>query len=141
MKVRFFAASLGVFSFLILVFASDGFALSSKPPRLDDATRGCIKCHKMDVGKHFGPAHTVHIVGIDYVEAARRSPSLVSAGSLDPRLKLVDGRVSCITCHTEYVQESHTESYMERDNPEATRYPMLRVDNSGSGLCLKCHRK
>lgn len=142
MKIKFSAASLGVFLLAIIVFASlsDSFAMSRRP-RLDSATKGCVKCHKMETGKHFGPSHTAHVVGMDYIDAAARSATLVSAGSLDPRLKLIDGRISCITCHTEYQEETHRESTKDRNNAMAVAYPLLRVDNNGSALCLKCHKR
>ncbi len=143
MKVKFFAAFLGVLFFAMLVLLStNGYAMSSKPgARLDTETKECIKCHKMDIGKHFGPSHASHIVGTDYVNASKLDPSLVPAGKLDPRIRLVKGRVSCITCHISYIEETHMDSIKDRESAEAKAYPMLRVDNSGSGLCLKCHRK
>ena len=73
--------------------------------------------------------------------AAKRNPTLVPPASLDERLVLVNGNVSCITCHTEYDQETHKDFLKDRDKAEAKAYPMLRVDNTGSALCLKCHRK
>lgn len=141
MKLKFFSLSLGIFSFAILVFVSDAQAMSRKTVRLDSATKACMMCHKMDTGKHFGPSHTAHLVGMDYVSVAELDPTLVTAGRLDPRIKLVDGRISCITCHREYDAESHRVSDEDRNNADAPMYPFLRVDNRGSGLCLKCHKK
>lgn len=101
------------------------------PSQLDDASQKCLTCHDN--------MNTL-IVGLDYVSAARLDRSLVSAASLDARLKLVDGKISCITCHKEYSEETHMELY-EESIAEPTTYPMLQVSNYGSGLCLMCHRK
>ncbi|MBE9532238.1 MAG: hypothetical protein IME98_05480 [Proteobacteria bacterium] len=142
MKSRFFILSFCLITVAFFLSVYDSYAMSSRPgARLDDATRECMKCHNMEAGKHFGPSHTSHVVGADYEEAAKVAPSLVSPASLDPRIRLIKGRISCITCHVSYVEETHADSVKDRDNPEARAYPLLRVDNSGSGLCLKCHRK
>ena len=67
MSIKFATLSLFLSFLLITSFISDGFAMSKRPVKLDAATRECIRCHNMEVGKHFGPSHAAHIVGMDYV--------------------------------------------------------------------------
>ena len=99
--------------------------------RLDPASKECVSCHEAErfiKSERAGPVHTPHIIGLDYRSASGRDPTLTRAALLDTALRLIDGKVSCITCHVEYLESAHTG-------------PMLTVDNSGSGLCRKCHKK
>ena len=141
MNIRFFVLSFAFILLIIFAFADDGLAMSKKPGRFDKATRECIKCHNMDAKEGAGPTHTPHLVGLDYLRAAKLDPTLTPANELEPELKFIEGKVSCITCHREYSKETHMELYKERNRKGAATDPMLRVDNRGSLLCLKCHRK
>ena len=128
--------------FLVFFFAAtDAYSMSKRGARFDKATRQCIKCHNPEKERGYGPTHTSHIVGMDYVGAAELDPTLTPLIALDAALKLVDGKISCITCHTEYVKETHLLSDKEIDRAKGVKDPMLRVDNAGSLLCLKCHTK
>ena len=51
-------------------------------------------------------------------------PEFTPVGNLDPRLNLVTGRVTCLTCHA------------DTDAPSR-----LTISNSKSRLCLSCHQK
>ncbi|HXG57533.1 MAG TPA: cytochrome c3 family protein [Thermoanaerobaculia bacterium] len=56
-----------------------------------------------------------------------RAPSSPSGlgGSIESDL-LVDGRIECTSCHNPHATETRS---------------MLRIDNTGSRLCLACHDK
>lgn len=141
MNIRFFLLSFILVLLLIFSLADDGLTMSKRPGRFDSATRECIKCHNIDAKKGAGPTHTPHLVGLDYLAATRLDPTLTPIKELEPELIFIDGKVSCITCHREYLEETHMELYKERNRKGAATDPMLRVDNRGSLLCLKCHRK
>jgi hypothetical protein len=84
-----------------------------------------------------------HPMGVDYTELSRRNPSLIKPKALDKALRLVDGRISCVTCHVPYDRNNHLDLVQKR---RAARLnggpdPMLSIDNKGSRLCMGCHRK
>ncbi|GMR04625.1 MAG: hypothetical protein BMS9Abin23_0526 [Thermodesulfobacteriota bacterium] len=112
---------------------------------LDRASIECISCHEADVTAESvhvvgGPGHD-HPVGVDYVGLAARVPALVKPSELDPALRLVSGRISCVTCHVPYDKKNHLTLAAKRKEMPAIPDPMLNVDNSGSGLCMSCHLK
>ncbi len=105
-----------------------------------DAVSGmCLSCHDGSVGsltkvgmgywRHsedfFQQDAGLHPIGVDYRKATSLDRSLRPISSLDPRIKLVNGKVSCISCH----------------DPYSTRPMMLVMSNRGSRLCLECHIK
>jgi predicted CXXCH cytochrome family protein len=49
--------------------------------------------------------------------------NLVHPNSLDPRIRLFDGRVGCGSCHSPYARE----------------HALLVMSNDRSALCLSCH--
>jgi len=111
---------------------------------LDSASMLCMSCHDgVIAGDVFTSAHstrlarqlgsdrfgmrglTSHPIGVRYplVDARYRPISAVTAGG---RVPLPDGAVQCISCH---------------DPHNRGRHPaMLVQSNSGSRLCLACHR-
>ena len=100
---------------------------------LDDESRYCLGCHDgsmaSDVGLgRDGPAGShanSHPVAIAYKDPrSLASDTLLSAGSLDQRIRLFDGRVGCGSCHSLYSREP----------------ALLAAPNHRSQLCLCCHR-
>jgi predicted CXXCH cytochrome family protein len=110
---------------------------------LDDSSVLCMSCHDgtvalndyhpgggppLYIGEWFrigegGDLTTDHPVGDAAVYPVLGSDELHPA----PVLPLVDGMVSCATCHTPHGRNGI-------DN-------LLRMDNAGSALCLECHIK
>ena len=85
---------------------------------LDDVSAGCMTCHDGSGGRRIvikhpdAPLHIRgfrtedHPVGMDYHEYADRDPrGFTPIQLLDPRLVLVDGKVSCASCHAVKVEE------------------------------------
>lgn len=131
-------------SFLFLL-TSPAFARGSRPT-VDKASLECIGCHDAAVS----PADPMqvcheagcdHRIGVDYAAAASRDRSLAPLASLNPALKLVDNRMSCVTCHVPYSKDNHEALSARRALIPEIPDPMLSVDNAGSGLCLSCHLK
>ena len=62
---------------------------------------------------------------ISYSEVYLRDPgSYISPTTLDQRIKLEEGKIGCLSCHT----------------PSSTESKMLVLPNSRRGLCVSCHR-
>ncbi len=70
------------------------------------------------------PIGNSHPVDINYKESyLNKSFKLESPFQLDPKIKLDNGKISCLTCHDENSDKKH----------------YLVVDNRGSKLCFSCH--
>lgn len=106
---------------------------------LDYISRACLSCHdgsfvrfplvrvadwdgKSRLG---GFVRGIHPIGIDYEKSRRLRGGLKLVTLLDRRIRLVQGKVSCISCHDPY-------------SPRAFH---LVMENTGSRLCLSCHIK
>jgi predicted CXXCH cytochrome family protein len=104
----------------------------------DPASRVCLGCHDGSVAHGVadasgppGPARpgpsahapigASHPIGAPY--RAHPDQALRPADSLDPRIRLFDGRVGCGSCHNLY----------------AGGRSLLVMSNTGSRLCLSCH--
>jgi predicted CXXCH cytochrome family protein len=107
---------------------------------LDATNRNCLTCHDGltapgDALRIAGPfasdALPDHPVGIRYavLEAGagvtRAAIKLHSPATLDARVRLVDGRIGCTTCHSPFSSEPK----------------LLVMGNRGSRLCLTCHNE
>lgn len=118
------------------------FALDNAGP-LDSVSAECLSCHDGSVGKAapvkaglwqhsdplFGPTPQpytgVHPVGIDYEESRMDHDDLKPSMMIPKMIKLVNGKVSCISCH----------------DPYSTRKGKLITDNRNGQICLGCHDK
>ncbi len=101
---------------------------------LDRSSRDCLACHdgtissNTDIGgaswEHAGGIGLSHPVGIPYSNSSRRGKQKYHPeNSLPAELKLVNGRIECITCHDHYSKHKG----------------LLVMDNRGSRMCLACH--
>lgn len=120
---------------LISVFPASCLA-QLPPPLLDPGSAGCVSCHEdsITVSEPFEICHQGncdHPAGVNYEALALKNRGLVPADRLDQAIKLVDGRIGCLSCHIPYAAGSHEEA---ADS-------MLSIDNKGSALCMACHRK
>ena len=110
---------------------------------LDPDSVRCVRCHEtyVDPGKPGLVCHSAgcnHPVGLDYAAFAALNAGYASPEELDPVMTLRGGIMGCATCHRPYSSNDHELLVEERGTiPD----PMLSVDNTGSGLCLQCHRK
>ncbi len=113
--------------------------------RLDPASNKCVRCHEGILSgtmvSHLVAAE--HPVGVDYAELSRINSSLVKPKALDKAIRLVDGRISCVTCHVPYDRNNHLDLVQKRRTARQSGGPdpMLSIDNAGSRLCMGCHRK
>lgn len=107
---------------------------------MDDYSMHCLGCHSDGAGgflvevdasgnvRHNG-SRVAHPVGVDYNDALIRGLDRRNhfhpAASLNEKILLPNGMVSCVSCHEGY-SEQHGE---------------LVMSNAGSGLCLECHNR
>ncbi len=104
---------------------------------VDPVSAECLSCHdgsigsRSDVGvgywRHsvdfFSQDRGVHPIGVNYRRAAMKDRKLRPPEALPSEIRLVDGKVSCISCH----------------DPYSSRPMRLSMDNRGSRLCGGCH--
>ena len=106
---------------------------------LDPISMECLGCHDGTMAKAVnhrisdGDTHRVksietikgsHPIGMDY-NAFARSKEYVPSNTLAADIKLINGKVGCVSCH----------NLLGRND----KY--LAVDNTRSGLCFSCHNK
>ena len=107
---------------------------------VDSVSAECLSCHDGSVARlsvigvgswshaeGFTNSDTgTHPIGVDYEDVYMNSPGEFRPPSmLDSRIKLVDGKVGCVSCHNLY-----------SDTPMK-----LVMSNRQSRLCLECHIK
>lgn len=101
---------------------------------LDRSSRDCLACHdgtisaNTDTGgaawEHAGGIGLSHPIGIPYEDPFRKGRTRYRpVSSLPKAIRLINGRIECITCHDHYSRLKG----------------MLVMDNTGSRLCLSCH--
>lgn len=111
-------------------YADDPATTLTAAAGVDEASAICMGCHDGSVATaagHDGPGTLAqrlplgmgHPVGIDYPSRER----LLPPSSLDPRIRLFDRRVGCLSCHS----------------PFSSLSGLLVMPNRGSKLCLGCH--
>ncbi|MFQ5737211.1 MAG: hypothetical protein ACE5GY_10200 [Thermodesulfobacteriota bacterium] len=134
---------LAVLAAAVLFFS---VSASVAAPVIDRESAECLGCHEAAVSpdEPFQICHEAgcnHRIGTDYRLASSQDPTLAPPDRLDPGIRLVDGRLSCVTCHVAYSASGHEALSARRALIPQIPDPMLSVDNTGSGLCLSCHLK
>jgi predicted CXXCH cytochrome family protein len=101
---------------------------------LDRSSRDCLACHDGTISgivetggaswEHAGGIGLSHPIGIYYAETYRKDRRRYHPeASLPKELRLVDGKIECVTCHDHYSKLKG----------------LLVMDNRGSRMCLSCH--
>ena len=102
---------------------------------LDSFSAGCVTCHdgivsRKDILNYRNDPRTrmqmisgKHPIGMNYESYTVYRDTLKKVDELNPNLVLVEGKVSCVTCHDPF-------------NPEKNH---LALKNSGRDLCKECH--
>lgn len=125
-------------------------------PRDSESAR-CMQCHNGSKGKAVGLKHadsamtftnhgsSNHPVGMSYASYARKDPaSYIDPVSLDSRVKLENGKVTCISCHETKKSNSHSTGVTLVDNASAATNTCastkaLTTGPSQTRLCMTCH--
>src|SRR5574337_204386 len=127
---------IGTGSLLLLTFLSA--ASLNAQTLLDPASMECIDCHaivSMAVPNEVCHAGSCdHPIGVDYVLLSSQNPALVKPASLNPGVRLVGNKISCVTCHVPYSIDDHEALSQKRSLMPAIPDPMLSIDNTGSAL-------
>ena len=124
-----------------------GFERGRSSAGLDSATLGCLGCHDgviardmgYKVGRYSVEASGSHPVGVSYAASALNNPrEFTPSVQVDERVSLVEGMVSCISCHQPKAENPGAEGNQGLGlSCKAT--VKLTVNNTGSALCRSCH--
>ena len=142
------------FSNWLLGTKAEASMLRHGQPVLDDVAEGCMQCHNGIRASHVVVKHADaalqftssgqqinHPVGMDYDDYAIRRPrDYVPRQGLDPAIILVNGQVSCVSCHR--LRESVRTQGVQigRAHPDdCTASNELTAGPGETGLCLGCH--
>ncbi len=125
--------------------------------QLDAVSQSCMGCHNGTAATHIslknarsplqalGTMNVNHPVGMDYGEYASRNPLGYQPGALlDPNIRLVDGKVGCVSCHqlkVEMPQAMAVALSAPAVNSICPASRRLTVGPKKSDLCLACHIK
>ena len=140
--------------FKSFILGNEHSANSAADGMLDHVSKSCLSCHDGARAKYVGieTRDTIsgaglgrrnHPVGLHYDSAVARDPGgLNPRAKLHPAIQLVDGRISCISCHeqkTEPVRVASTEPLRPADLCAATK--QKTIGPGDRQLCLACHIK
>lgn len=138
------------------------FILGNETPRIvematNSESASCMQCHdgsnaKSVAVKHADTAMTFtnhgssnHPVGMYYAAYAQKDPaSYATPASLDTRIKLENGKVTCISCHETKKSSSHEASLSSIKQVAnvantCTSTKSLTTGPSQTRLCMTCH--
>ncbi len=93
-------------------------------------------------GRYAGHRSTDHPVGMSYGAYAAADPrSYRARAQLDPSVRLVDGKVTCVSCHR---LDTELDALLDSTHaaPGAARAGCLasgELAGERGGLCLACH--
>ncbi|QNN22653.1 hypothetical protein HED60_10365 [Planctomycetales bacterium ZRK34] len=93
---------------------------------LDEVSRQCMDCHDGSRGTDIGRSHPMGVTYPDTTFSNGRTSSasrLVPRSQLDPRIKLVNNTIGCVSCHDVYSHEND----------------LLAMPNVRDQLCRSCH--
>ena len=89
---------------------------------LDQLSSECLSCHE-DIAEPKNRSHGGHITGRPYEDDTEASQKFRMVSVLPPELVLVEGKITCATCHGLDPHDGQ----------------ILVIDNRGSALCNSCH--
>lgn len=134
------------------VYLLSGVCFAGRPPLdgnpLDEESVNCASCHDSYVSGHYKLSVCFvddgcdHPVGGDYDRLASGDNLVKPSSTLDPAVRLSEGRISCLTCHIPYSDPSKHRKLTElRKRYPLVPDPMLVLDNRDNRLCNSCHQK
>lgn len=127
--------------------------------RHDAIAQGCLQCHDGSRASHVpvrnagtpmpmrGSQTLNHPVGMAYDQSVSKDPhGYRPRAALHPDIPLVDGRVTCISCHqikTRAAPAPAMQAHLDqgRDDTTCTATKELTVGQRDKDLCLACHIK
>jgi mono/diheme cytochrome c family protein len=129
-----------------------------RAPGLDHGARSCLACHDGARATHIavraagspleirGSKTLNHPVGMPYDRSVMKDPQgYKPRAALPPAIRLVDGQVSCVSCHqtrTDLTLAATADARVELANPSVcTATKELTMGRRDRDLCLACHNK
>ena len=153
------AASLAE-SFRAFVLGAEAQArpLEARDLRLDAIAQGCLQCHNGSRASHVtarsagtpmpmrGSQSLNHPVGMSYDRTVLKDPhGYRPRAALHPNIRLVDGLVTCISCHQAKANAAPVPTMEARldqsKDTTCTATKDLTMDRRDKDLCLACHIK
>lgn len=141
----------------ILADEAPGHRSNTVAASIDFSAQSCLTCHD---GSHASPitvrrrgsplqirgSQTLnHPIGMNYDESARHDPQGYRArSSLHPNIQLVDGQVTCVSCHQVRTTTLASTSYNVNATARVNGCTATKELTTGYGdraLCLACHIK
>lgn len=153
------AASLAEhFQTFVLGAQAQARPLEARDLRLDTIAQGCLQCHDGSRASHVsvrnagtpmpvrGSQTLNHPVGMAYDQSVSKNPhGYRPRAALHPDIRLVDGQVTCISCHqikTGAAPMPAMQAYLDqRQDTSCTASKELAVGQRDKDLCLACHIK
>ena len=143
------------FQAFILGAQAQARPLEARDLRLDAIAQGCLQCHDGSRASHVsvrtagtpmpvrGSRTLNHPVGMAYDQSVSKDPhGYRPRAALHPDIRLVDGQVSCISCHQIKAGAQHASAHLDRGRDTAcTATTELAVGQRDKDLCLACHIK
>jgi hypothetical protein len=125
-------------------------ALSSHD--LDHAAAECMGCHQGHIQLRTAGSPLVirgsqtlnHPVGMRYADSVRHDPQgYRTVASLNSNIQLVDGKVTCLSCHEKKATPADTliEARLDTAASRCTASGAYTVGTRDKELCLSCHIK
>ena len=121
-------ATRSIILFLILTSSIGTIALVAEAEvspaalELDQFSSECLSCHE-EISEPKNKSHGGHITGINYEDYTEVGQKFRRVSVLPPELVLVEGKITCATCHGLDPHDGKN----------------LVIDNRGSALCNSCH--
>ncbi|MEK9137930.1 MAG: hypothetical protein AAB393_12465 [Bacteroidota bacterium] len=126
--------------------------------QLDAESQKCMRCHDGSLGSRielrpagapieyeFGRTVTTtnHAIGMSFSTAYEANPTeYVSPSALNPNVKLVDGKVGCLSCHVQKeVLIAQTSAFVETPETQCSFDKEATRRAFGGPSCLNCHIK
>lgn len=91
---------------------------------IDPVSAECLSCHD-NIDESEMRFHRGHVTGIAYEDYLDREQDFRNVSSLPQEMVLHEGKITCVTCHG---VDPHDDQF-------------LVIDNSGSALCVSCHKR
>jgi len=151
-----FAAGVGEAFRSFIVGAGSQTAI--RAPGLDASSQACLSCHDGSRASHVtirsagsplqirGSQTLNHPVGMVYDQSATRRPQdYRPRASLPPNIRLVNGQVSCVSCHATRndltLASAGDELPTLASTSTCTATRQLTTGRRDRDLCLACHNK
>jgi len=158
-----FAGSIGdSFTSWLLGSEAQASTLTDYQPELDRIAQSCVQCHNGARARHITVKDTDaplrfsssgmqvdHPVGVNYDDfAATKAGKYTPRFSLDSNIILVDGKVTCVSCHRLREPEKSDNFFEARwDGNRSARADTMSCSSSAeltvgprqTDLCLACH--